>query len=163
METRTVHLIVLILIIDACVIGGLTFGAISLNPNGSPSETLAVKVNQKMSSSGTIMTTSNIGVYCDSRCTTNMTSISWGSLTPGDSVNQTVYVKDTGASVITLSLATSNWSPKGANTYITISWNQQGTQLSPGQLIPAILTLTVSSNIAGITSFSNSISMSGTG
>jgi hypothetical protein len=163
METRTAHIIVLILIIDACVIGGLTFGAISLSPNGSPSEALAIKVNQNMSSSGTIITTSNIGVYCDTRCTTNMTSIRWGSVTPGNSINQTVYVKDTGVNVITLSLATNNWSPTDANTYITISWNQQGTQLSPGQLVPAVLTLAVASNTTGITSFSNSITISGTG
>jgi hypothetical protein len=102
-------------------------------------------------------------VYSDSACTTNMTSINWGSIAAGGTATQTVYVKNTGTGTMTLSLTASNWSPSGASTYITISWNQQGTQLSAGGSVAATLTLTVSSSITGITSFSNTITISGTG
>jgi uncharacterized repeat protein (TIGR01451 family) len=123
----------------------------------------AINVSQNVSSSGTITTSPNIGVYSDSACTTNMTSINWGSVAAGGTATQTVYVKNTGTVSMTLSLAVSNWIPSGASTYITISWNQQGTQLSAGQSVAATITLTVSSSITGITSFSNTIAISGTG
>jgi archaellum component FlaG (FlaF/FlaG flagellin family) len=123
----------------------------------------AINVSQNVSSSGTIATSPNIGVYSDSACTTNMTSINWGSVAAGGSATQIVYVKNTGTGSMTLSLAVSNWIPSGASTYITISWNQQGTQLSAGQSVAATITLTVSSSITGITSFSNTIAISGTG
>jgi archaellum component FlaG (FlaF/FlaG flagellin family) len=123
----------------------------------------AINVSQNVSSSGTITTSPNIGVYSDSACTTNMTSINWGSVAAGGTATQTVYVKNTGTGSMTLSLAVSNWIPSGASTYITISWNQQGTQLSAGQSVTATITLTVSSSITGITSFSNTIAISGTG
>ena len=125
--------------------------------------TLAViTVTQNMSSSG-VVTSPNIGLYSDSSCTTNMTSINWGSVAAGGTVTQTVYVKNTGTGTMSLGLAVSNWLPSGASTYITISWNKQGTQLSAGQSVAATLTLTVSSNITGITTFSNTITISGTG
>jgi archaellum component FlaG (FlaF/FlaG flagellin family) len=122
----------------------------------------AITVSQNVSSSG-VVTSPNIGLYSDSSCTTNMTSINWGSIAAGGIATQTVYVKNTGTGSMTLSLAVSNWSPSGASTYITISWNQPGTQLSAGQSVAATLTLTVSSSITGITSFSNTITISGTG
>jgi hypothetical protein len=126
--------------------------------------TLAViTVNQSVTSSGTITTSPNIGVYSDSGCTNNMTAVNWGTIAAGGTATQTVYVKNTGTGTISLNLATSNWSPAGANTYITITWNQQGTQLSAGQSTSATVTLSVSSSITGITNFSNTITISGTG
>jgi hypothetical protein len=102
-------------------------------------------------------------VYFDSGCTINMNSINWGSVAAGSSVTQIVYVKNTGTGTITLSLAASDWSPSIAGIYITVSWNQQGTQLSARQSVPAMITLTVSSSITGVTTFSNAIAISGTG
>jgi len=141
-------LLIVVLTVTAFALAALTLGAIT--------------VTQNVSSSG-VVTDSNIGVYSDSGCTTNMTSINWGSVAAGGTATQTVYVKDTGTGAMTLSLAVSNWSPSGASTYITISWNKQGTQLSAGQSVAATLTLTVSSSVTGITSFSNTITISGTG
>jgi hypothetical protein len=123
----------------------------------------AINVNQNMTSSGSITTSPNIGVYSDSACTTSITSINWGSLSAGDSTTHTVYVKNTGTASMTLSMIANNWSPAGADTYLTISWNQQGTELSAGQSVTAIITLTVSPSITGISSFSNTITLTGTG
>jgi len=98
-----------------------------------------------------------------STCTTNKTSITWASVAAGGSATQTVYVKNTGTAPMTLNLAVTNWTPTTASNYITITWNQQGTVLTAGQLIAATLTLNVSSSITGITSYSNTITISGTG
>jgi hypothetical protein len=92
-----------------------------------------------------------------------MASVNWGSISAGGVATQTVYVKNTGTGTITLSLTTSNWNPAGASTYIAISWNQQGTQLSTGQAVVATITLTVSPGITGISSFSDTMTISGTG
>lgn len=146
--TKSPKLLAIVLTVAALALGASTLAAIT--------------VTQNISSSG-VVTSPNIGLYSDSGCTTNMTSINWGSVAAGGTATQTVYVKDTGTGAMTLSLAVSNWSPSGASTYITISWNQQGTQLSAGQSVAATLTLTVSSSITGITSFSNTITISGTG
>jgi hypothetical protein len=64
---------------------------------------------------------------------------------------------------MSLNIATSSWSPAGAASYITVTWNREGTSLSAGQSTAATLTLTVSSGITGVTTFSNTITISGTG
>ena len=124
----------------------------------------AITVTSNVSSTGTISTaTPNIGVFSDSACTNTKSAISWGSLAAGSSTTQTVYVKNTGNAAMTLSLASSNWTPTNANTYITVSWDKQGASLAAGQSTPAVITLTVSSATIGITTFSNTITISGTG
>ena len=123
----------------------------------------ALSTSQSLSSSGsvTIISTASLGIYSDSACTIPLTSISWGSLTPGGTTTQTIYVKNTGTVPLTLSMATSNWSPTAANGPIAISWNKAGTVLSSGQSTSAVLTLTVSSGITDITSYSVQISITG--
>jgi hypothetical protein len=73
-----------------------------------------------------------------------------------------VYVKNTGNAAVTLNMTTSAWSPSSASSYITLTWNQTGTVLQAGGVVTAGLTLTVSSSISGITSFSFNITISGT-
>ncbi len=137
----------------------LTILAVAL----TASTAATLSANQNVPSSGTITTTPNIGVYSDSVCTTSMTSLNWGSITAGGTATQTIYIKNTGTGTITLSLGASNWSPSGASSYITASWNKDGTQLSAGQSAAATITLSVSSSINGITTFSNTIVITGTG
>ncbi len=58
------------------VVIALTITAIVLT-----STTVAVlTVNQNVSSSGTVSTSPNIGVYSDSGCTQNKTAINWGTI-----------------------------------------------------------------------------------
>ena len=124
----------------------------------------AVTVSTNVASQGSIATSAGIGVFSDATCTIPLTSIDWGSATPGGTVTRTVYVKNTGAGVtLTLSMATSNWSPANANGPLAITWNREGTTLTPGQSTAAAITLTATSSITGITTFSVQISISGTG
>jgi len=121
-----------------------------------------LSVNQSVPSSGTI-TSVNVGVYSDPGCTTNCTSISWGSISPGSVVTKTVYVKNTGTAQITLNMTTNSWSPAGANGPIALTWDKEGAVLTASQVATTTLTLTVSSSISGVTSFSFNIVITGSG
>ena len=117
--------------------------------------------SQSVSSSGTI-TSVNVGVYTDSACTQNCTSINWGGLAPGASTTMTIYVKNTGTIPVTLSMTTTSWVPSNANTYLTATWNQANTVLAAGSSVQAVLTLTASASAGTITTFSFNIVISGT-
>ena len=102
-------------------------------------------------------------VYSDSACSSPMGNINWGSITPGGTANTTVYIKNTGDSnSLTPSIQASNWNRTSACQYLTLSWNKQNTVLAPGQSTKATITLSVSSNVTGISTFSVQIFISGT-
>jgi hypothetical protein len=123
----------------------------------------AISVSQSVSSSGTVTVSANLGVYSDSSCQTNLTTINWGTLTPGGNITRTIYIKNTGLGVsLSLNMATSNWNPTSANGPVTITWNQAGTRLAPGQSTAAVITLAVSPTITDITNFSVQITITGT-
>jgi hypothetical protein len=106
-----------------------------------------------------------VGVYSDSGCNNNVTSIDWGLLTPGATINKTVYIRNNGNVPVTLNITTNSWNPASAHTYITLSWNREGYVLGTGQstrVTQALLTLSVSFNTIGITSFSFNIIITGT-
>jgi hypothetical protein len=106
----------------------------------------------------------DLKVYSNSPCNSSIVNLNWGSISPGGTATKTVYVEKTGASdSLALSIQASNWNPTSAGRYLTLSWNKQGTVLAPGQSTDATITLTVSSGITGIKSFSVQISISGTG
>jgi hypothetical protein len=120
-----------------------------------------LSANQTVPLSGTINAV-NVGVYSDSGCTINCTSLNVGSLNPGDTATQTVYVKNTGNVPVTLSMATSNWSPTNASSYLTLSWNRAGYALAAGLSVQANLTLTVASSTGSLTTFSCDVTITGT-
>ena len=101
---------------------------------------------------GTIETL-NVGVFQDSACTQSLSTLNWGTLRPGTSANRTIYVKNTGNVPVTLNMTLTSWNPSAAASYITLTWNRQGTILSQGNSISALLVLSVSANVNGITSF----------
>lgn len=103
-----------------------------------------------------------VSVYEDPECTKNVTAINWGVLEPSDVALYTIYIKNEGNTPLTLSMTTNNWNPENAAGYITLAWNREGTKLNASSVIQATLTLTVSSNIAGITNFSFEIIIAGT-
>ena len=121
----------------------------------------ALVSSQTVPSAGTV-TAVNVGVYTNSACTSNCTSIDWGTLSPGGSTTKTIYVKNTGTIPVTLSMTTANWSPSNANNYLTITWNRANYALAAGSSVSATLTLTASSSAGAITNFSFDIIITGT-
>ena len=120
-------------------------------------------VSTKTITSTGVLATTNLGLYSDSACTQSLASIDWGTISPGGSVNRTVYVKNLGNTQVTLSMAKTNWNPSTADGPLTLTWNRESTVLAANQVSTATLTLTVSSTASGITTFSVDIVISGTG
>lgn len=117
--------------------------------------------------SRTISNTGNVkavgvNVYWDSACTNVTSSIDWGALDPGGAENVTVYVLNSGSVSLSLNVTSGNWNPSEASNYITLTWSREGYTLSPGSLVQAVLTLSVSSSVNSITSFSFDITITGT-
>ncbi len=117
--------------------------------------------NQVVPLSGSI-TAVNVGVYSDSGCTQTATALNVGAINPGGTATQTVYIKNTGNVPETLTMAASNWSPSNATLSLTLTWNQQNTILSAGNSVPAVLTVTAASNCGSMTTFSCSVTITGT-
>lgn len=103
-----------------------------------------------------------VEVYWDQACTNKTTSINWGTLDAGGVKTYNVYVKNNGTAAESLSMTTSNWSPASASSQISLSWNCSDYVLAHASVVGASLTLSVSSAISGITSFSFDITVTGT-
>ena len=78
------------------------------------------------------------------------------------SATQTIYIKNTGNVPETLTMTTNNWTPTGADTYLTLTWNRQTTILNAGASIQATLTLTAAANTGTLTTFSCDVTLTGT-
>ena len=129
--------------------------------------TVSTLVFGLLSASTTISNTGNVkavgvGVYWDSGCSQEVSLIEWGSLDPGETSSVTVYVRNEGNVAVVLNMTTENWAPTLASSYITLDWDREGHVLSPGESVQTVLTLSVSSSITGITSFSFDIVITGT-
>lgn len=97
--------------------------------------------------------TIEIDVYSSIECTDVVTSVDWGSIDAGGSVNRVIYIKNSGDSGVSLSLVTENWSPSAAVDYLALSWDYAGSTLGPGGVVGVTLTLDVSSSVSGIDDF----------
>ena len=118
--------------------------------------------SRTLGSSGTVKAI-NVEVYWDIECTQVVNEIDWGIIEPGDSVTETVYIKNSGNVALTLNMSYSGWVPAGAGDYITLSWDKEGSTVDPDAVVGATLTLSVSESISSITTFSFTIVIEGTG
>ncbi len=114
--------------------------------------------NETISNVGSVKAV-GVGVYWDSACSNAVSSINWGMLNPGSSKNETIFIRNEGNTTVTLTMTTSNWNPPNASDYLTLNWNYNGQALEVGEVIQVTLTLSVSSSIDGITSFSFDITL----
>ena len=104
-----------------------------------------------------------IGVYWDEGCIKAVSSIDWGLLEPGSVKTVTVYIRNEGNAPVVLSLQTEGWSPESASEYMALGWNYDGRQIDANSVLRVDLSLIISPNIQGITSFSVTIIISATG
>jgi hypothetical protein len=117
--------------------------------------------SQNMPSGGTL-TAVNVGVYSNPACTTNLTSIDWGTVSPNSTTTKTIYVKNTGNVPVTLSMTASGWSPAGVSTYIAQAWNSTSVVLAPNAVATALLTLTITNIPQSYTGFNYNTTITGT-
>jgi hypothetical protein len=118
--------------------------------------------SKTLSSSGSVKAI-NIEVFYDDLCTQVMNSVDWGTPKPGGKVYQTVYIKNPGSAPLNVSMTTSNWAPVEAANYITLTWDSEGASIDSDQVLQALLMLSVSDTITGVTDFSFNIVIEGTG
>jgi hypothetical protein len=110
-----------------------------------------------VSGSGVIKLPPTIGVYAESACSTPVTQIDWGTLSPGDVAKKVVYIRNEGTYPVTLSLSTTNWNPSQAQQYLACTWDYAGQPIAMNSVIAMTFSLAVSSNLtrsSGITTFS---------
>ena len=141
---------ILVLLILGVAVASLTVG-------------YSLGVAQRRIASSGIVKAIGIEVYADQACTVKVSEISWGTLSPGDSANRTIYVRNTGNTVVTLSMEASGWDPASASDCISLSWNLEGESLGAGSVKRADLLLTVSPSVSGVEAFSFTITIKGSG
>ena len=104
---------------------------------------------------------SNIGVYWDSNCIKMVDEIKWGILEPRSLKTITVYVRNENEPLF-LFMSTKNWDPYTASKYIELGWDWPvGLRLNSGEVLPIVLTLSISPYIKGISDFSFDIVITG--
>ena len=121
----------------------------------------ALTASQNVPLSGTI-TAVNVELYTDSACTIPCTSLAVGTVSPGGTATQTLYVKNTGTVPETLSMTATNWNPANADSYLAVTWNRANHILNAGASVQAIITLTAAANTGTLTTFSCTVTITGT-
>lgn len=76
-----------------------------------------------------------------------ISTLDWGNCTPGVSTNQTLYLKNLGATTLNVSLSFTHWSPTNASNYLTITWDREGYALAGGFAIQCTLALFVNATV----------------
>jgi len=107
--------------------------------------------------------TVGVGVYKDVDFTVSVTQIDWGVLEPGTVKNFTAYLRNESNVPISLNMTTQNWNPPATESFISVSWDQEGKMLEPDQVVPVTFTLSVSADVSGVKSFSFEIVITGSG
>ena len=123
----------------------------------------AIQLSSTISTVGTLKLNANMGVYQDASFSSKVTSLDWGALEPGGTKSYSVYIRNEGSFVLTLSMSTANWSPSPASNYLALNWNSDGRTVNAGEAVRATFTLTVSDSISGISSFGFDINVAGSG
>ena len=140
----------------------LMLASIVLASVGAIAVTGLLTTTRTIGNSGTVKAI-NVEVYWDSLCTQVVDTIEWGLLEPGGSVNKTVYIKNAGNAPLTLRMYYSGWVPPEAGTYMTLSWDKEEATIDPDGVTAAVLTLSISDSVSGVTNFSFDITIEGTG
>ena len=104
-----------------------------------------------------------VSVFWDEACTNRVTSIDWGAIFPGSSIQKYFYVRSDGTATETLLMSYGNWTPAAASSYFVLTWNCSNYVLSARAVVCANLALAVQPNITGVTDFDFMILVQATG
>jgi hypothetical protein len=104
-----------------------------------------------------------VDVFADVDCTVSVTQIDWGFLDPGQTKDYSVYVESQSNVEMTLTMATEDWNPSNATAVVGLSWDCQGRQVGAGTVVLANFVLTVSQTTDGLSGFTFTIVITGSG
>jgi len=141
--------LILVVIVAIVSIAGSALAAILLNESDS---------EIYLPSVGTIKT---IGVetFWDQNGENKIDALSWDELKikkvewdeiTMEPISTIVYVKSVSNFRVTMDIFLTGWSPAEISNYITISWDYEGEEMDPGDIIPVTLTLSAPSSDAFI-------------
>lgn len=125
----------------------------------SASYTLGFLTTQDSSSTveSNIAFDQSLGVYTDSRCTQNLTCIDWGTILPGENVSYILYARNLGNKSFTLQLQTLDLSPSLLSADVLLTWDYRGQVMEPTDVVPIVLSLSVSPDIENVNTFTHNI------
>jgi hypothetical protein len=109
-----------------------------------------------------IETVGTFGVYWNSNCTTKVTSINWGNMTPGQEKTTTFYIRNEASSPMFLAGIDKNWNPTTAQSHIHFTFDSDDQKIQAGQTKKVTCTLTVSIETTNISNYSFDILLLGT-
>lgn len=104
-----------------------------------------------------VESTANIGVYWDKECKRRVSSIDWGVLSPGQTKNITVYVRNEGADFILLTEIVTDWNPSVCSQYLHLLFSCQNRKIEAGKVVAVTEILSVSPLVTGVSNFTFSI------
>lgn len=102
--------------------------------------------------SGRIKTV-GVKAFADPEGTKEISGIDWGEIAPGGYAYRTIYLKSTSTVTVNLTLSTELWTPINASDFISLSWDYDGEDLEPTEIIAVTLALSVEDAITGIDEF----------
>lgn len=95
-----------------------------------------------------------------------ITGTDWGQIRAGESSRKDLFIMNTGSTPLTVTMATTNWTPSQASSLVTItpSFDNTGDSyvLQAGEGVALHLTLSVASGAVGVTSFGFDLVLTGT-
>ncbi len=103
--------------------------------------------DMNVTNKGTIATTGIEAFGGDIKSINGIPSIDWGTIQFGETRNVSFFLRSTSNVPTKLTFNVTEWSPKGIETYLTLSWNYNGTYIQPNQKIPVTLKLNASDTI----------------
>jgi hypothetical protein len=104
-----------------------------------------------------------IVAYWDKECRNPVKLMDWGLLVPGQTKNQTLYVRNEGNETMLLVETTANWSSSSASRFLAFSWYASDRKLDAGKVVSAVQTLKVSLQAKDISTFGFDIIFKGMG
>lgn len=104
-----------------------------------------------------------VGVYKDVNFSVPITDIDFGILEPGQNKSISAYIKNESNVPITLTMFTQDWTPANASSFISLSWNCEGSHLDVDNSLLATFVLSLSPATTGFRSFSFTIVIVGSG
>ena len=140
----------------------LTAAVLNAQQNIPANGTIQTPAPSESGGGGGSVSSINLDIYVDAAATEPCTSIEWGSLSAGQIVTKTIYLKNTGNTAEVLNMTTTEWTPASAGEALTLTWNKEGVSLAAGAVMPATLTLKVPADPGALSAFSLNIVLSGT-
>ena len=88
-------------------------------------------INKTVFTSHGTLQTIGVNAFLDSACTNPVTSLDWGTLQPGNTINKSFYLLNQGNTPVVLQLYAENWNSYSAEQNLVLSWNYGSQSLSP--------------------------------